>query len=80
MTHATPYVRIPKVMTIGLISGAIKWLNVFPSMTGVSKTLSPATIVQGLPKPNMKYKHIVFGSHAMVYTGTNNKMDARSAP
>ena len=80
MTHATPYRKIPKVMTIGLIQGAVKWLNAFPSTTGISKTMSPSTIVLGLPKPNMKYKTIVFGAHAMVYTGTNNKMDARSIP
>ena len=80
MAHSTPYRKIPKVMTIGLIQGAVKWLNAFPSSTGISKTMSPSTIVLGLPKPNMKYKTIVFGAHAMVYTGTNNKMDARSIP
>ena len=67
-------------MTIGLIAEAIKWINAFPSMNGVSKTMSPATIVEGIPKPNMKYKRIVFGSQAMVYTGTNNRLDARSVP
>ena len=80
MTHATPYRKIPKVMTIGLVQGAVKWLNAFPSMTGISRTMSPSTIVLGLPKPNMKYKTIVFGAHAMVYTGTDNKMNARSIP
>ena len=80
MTHAAPYRKIPKVMTIGLIKGAVKWLNAFPSLTGISKTMSPSTIVLGLPKPNMKYKTIVFGAHAMVYIGTKNNMDARSIP
>ena len=28
----------------------------------------------------MKHKHIVHGAHAMVYAGTNNKMDARCIP
>ena len=80
MTHATPYRKIPKVMTISLVIGAVKWLNAFPSMTGISKTMSPSTIVIGLSKPNMKYRTIVFGAHAMVYFGTNNRMDARSIP
>ena len=80
ITHATPYKKIPKVMTIGLTQGAVKWLNAFPSPTGISKTMSPSTIILGLPKPNMKYKTIVFGAHAMVYAGTNNRMDARSIP
>ena len=42
--------------------------------------MSPSTIVLGIPKPNMKHKHIVFGLHAMVYAGKNNKMDAPSLP
>ena len=67
-------------MTIGLINGGVAWLNAFPSMDGVSRTMSPATIVTGAPKPNMKHKHIVFGSHAMVFIGTTNKMDSRSVP
>ena len=37
-------------------------------------------IVQGLPKPNMKYKSIVYGAHTMVYDGTNKNMDTRSIP
>ena len=61
MTHSTPYKKIPKVMTIGLVSGGVRWLNAFPSENGVSKTTSLATIVQGLPKTNMKYNRIIFG-------------------
>ena len=72
MTHTAPYQYIPKVMVIGLITEAVKWINAFPSINGISKTMSPATIVQGVPKPNMKYKRIVFGAYAMVYSGTNN--------
>ena len=80
MTHALPYVTVPKIMIIGLIVEALKWINAFPSLVGVSKTMSPSTIVQGLPKPNMKYKRIVYGSHALVYAGTNNRLDARCIP
>ena len=80
MVHAAPYKFVPKLMVRALIAEAVKWINAFPSMSGISRTMSPATIVQGIPKPNMKYKRIVFGSHAMVYTGTNNKLEARSVP
>ena len=80
MTHATPYVKIPKVMVIGLITGAVRWINAFPHKDGVSTTMSPATIVQGLPKPNMKYKRITYGAHAMVFMGSSNKLNARSVP
>ena len=80
MTHAVPYQRMPKLMVIGLVHAAVKWINVFPSKNGVSKSMSPATIVLGSPKPNMKYKRIVFGSYAMAYAGTSNKMKSRSIP
>jgi len=80
MAHAAPYKLIPTLMVRGLIVEAVKWINAFSSMSGISKTMSPATIVQGLLKPNMRYKRIVFGSHAMVYTGTINKLDAGSVP
>ena len=80
VTHALPYRRITKVMTIGLVATAIKWLNAFPNSQGISKTLSPASIVEGAPKPNMKYRRIVFGSHAMVFIGTTNTLHTRSVP
>ena len=66
ITHSIPYKKIPKIMMIGLIYGSIKWLNASPSMKGMSKTISPSTIVLVLRKPNMKHKRIVFGSHVMV--------------
>ena len=69
-----------KIITIGLINGVVKWLIAFPSMNEISKTMSPATIVQKLPKHNMKFKIIVLGLCTMTCTGTNNKMDTRSEP
>ena len=80
MTHVTPYKRIPKLMVIVLVMGAVKWINIFPNKTGISRTMRPSTIVLGLPKPNMKFKRIAFGLNAMVYTGTTNKMNASSVP
>lgn len=80
LTHVLPYRHMTKVMTIGLVATATKWLNAFPSKNRISKTMSLSTIIEGMLKPNMKYRHIVFGSHAMVFIGTNNKMDTRSVP
>jgi hypothetical protein len=58
----------------------IKWINAFPPTNGVSKTMSPAMIVQGLPKPNLQYKRIVYGSYALMYIGTKNDQSTRSIP
>jgi hypothetical protein len=67
-------------MIISLMNVAIKWINVFPPTNGISKTMSLATIVQGLPKPNLKYKRIVYRSYALVHIGTKNDQSARSVP
>jgi hypothetical protein len=78
MTHALPYKKVLKLMIISLVTVTIKWINAFPPTNGISKTMSPAMIVQGLPKTNMRYKRIVYGSYALVYIGTNNDQRARS--
>ena len=80
MCHSIPYKKMPKVMVIGLIKSATKWLNAFPSKNGISDTLSPANITQGLPNPNLNHKRIVFGSYAMVFIGSTNTMKRRSVP
>ena len=54
-------------------------INAFPSKNGISKKLSPATIVEGKEKLNLGVKKIPFGAYAMVYTGTINIMNSRSA-
>jgi hypothetical protein len=80
MTHALPYKKVPKLMIISLVNVAVKWINAFPPTNGISKSMSPAMIVQGLPKPNLKYKRIVYGSYALVYVGTKSDQSARSVP
>jgi hypothetical protein len=80
MTYATPYKKVPKNMIINLIEGDMAWIKAFPSTNGVSSKMSPAMIVQGVLKPNIKNKRIVYGSYALVYTGTSNNMKARSIP
>ena len=67
-------------MVQGLIAYVIKWINAFPSRTGISKTMSPSNIVEGKPKPDFTHKLIFFGSYAIVYTGTENNMNRRGVP
>ena len=40
-------------MVISLVAVATKWINAFPPINGISKTMSLAILVQGLPKPNL---------------------------
>ena len=78
--HAAPYKKYTKLMIQHLVESRVMWLNRFPSSNGISKTMSPATIVTGQPKPDMSKKRISFGSYAMVYTSTTNTMKSRSVP
>ena len=48
----------------------MKWLNAFPTESGISKTTSPSMIAKGKPNYDSNRERIVFGSHALVYTGT----------
>jgi len=54
-------------MITELIRRAVMLLNVFPALDGVSKTLSPRSIMTG--KPNLDYNNckIKFGSYALVF-------------
>jgi hypothetical protein len=47
--HGLPYRRLPRVMIVSMVIDVVRLLNMFPSITGVSSTLSPSTIVTGLP-------------------------------
>ena len=79
-TRAAPYNRYTALMTQHLVESRVSWLNKFPSKTSISQTMSPATIVLGLPKPDMNINRIPFGSYAMAYTRTRNDMSTRSIP
>ena len=77
MTHTLPYQCMPKIMLIPMVECVLIWLNNFPSKGGLSRKMSPAMLVEGKQKPDMKHKHITFGSYAMVYVTTKNTMTRR---
>ena len=76
--HSLPYKYYTKLMTTALLSNVTYWLNAFPHKDGVSKNLSPASIVLGRSPIDYNHSRIAFGSYAMVYTSTNNNMSKRS--
>ena len=67
-------------MVRSLVEAITEVLNAFPSNTGISSTLSPATIVEGKPKFDFGKAMIPFGSYALVYESTTNTMKPRSVP
>jgi hypothetical protein len=80
MCHSVPFKYYTKLMIQGLIASVTKWLNAFPSKNGVSLTMSPSNIIEGKPNPDFNHQRIVFGSYAIVYTGTDNTMNRRGVP
>ena len=78
--HSLPYKRYTKLMTIHLAEYANHWENAFPSPSGVSTTISPASIVEGRKKPDFNHQHLAFGTYALIYIGTKNNLKARSVP
>ena len=77
-THSVPFRRYPKVMTTNLVKSVVMWLNAFPSTSGISRDVSPASIVEGRSKPNMNIARVPFGSYAICYTKTTNTMKSRA--
>ena len=75
--NGIPYKRITILMVRSLIEAIVESLNAFPSPTGISKTMSPSTIVEGKPKPNFGAKMITYGSYALVHSGTSNDIKAK---
>ena len=67
-------------MVKSLTERIIYWLNAFPSDTGISSTMSPATIIEGSPHPDFSQKQIAFGAYKMVHTGTVKNTKVRDIP
>ena len=60
--HTLPFEYYPKLMLSHLILHSVNLLNMFPAKTGVSDTLSPHTIMTGLPQPIFKNFSLRFES------------------
>ena len=69
--HGLPYKRMPKIMIIELVSHAMRCLNQFPARDGVSKTMSPLSIVTGANTPDYNKLKIEFGQYAQVHANDN---------
>ena len=76
--HGLPYKRLPRQIIQGLIEHTTTILNSFPYQEGVSKTLSPDTIVNGKPPPDYNDYLLEFGSYVMLTDRTTNTPRARS--
>jgi hypothetical protein len=78
--HGLPYRRLPVVMICHMVSDVARCLNQFPGPNGISRTLSPATLVTGCCRPNFNSMRIEFGAYAQVFDDhePTNTPEARS--
>ena len=74
--HGIPYKQVPIAMIKGLLKYATMLANAFPTKAGISKTLSPQNIVEGLPNidfANLKYEFGEYGELSEDSTVTNTQ-------
>ena len=62
-----PYRYIPKIMIKGMVRDSTIQLNAFPPSDGISTTMSPRTIVTGLPNIDYNKLKIRTGLYAQVH-------------
>jgi len=65
--HGLPNEFYTKLMVRSLIFNVCRLLNTFPSVSGVSFTLSPLSIVHGTPPPSYQDFDLTFGAYVQVH-------------
>jgi len=65
--HSLPFKWLPKMLVIEPVRRAVRLLNQFPALDGVSDTMSPTTIMTGMPPIDYNHLTIDFGSYALVF-------------
>ena len=73
-----PFQKIPAQLVIEVAKTAVFWLNVFPAAGGVSKDLSPHTILTGQQVDYNRLCRYQFGEHTQTHEEHNNSMNLRT--
>ncbi|GAX15524.1 hypothetical protein FisN_6Hu141 [Fistulifera solaris] len=76
--HGLPYKKLPTVFIRHLMMHVVNCLNIFPWKYGVSKDISPETIMTGSPPPDYNKLKLEFGTYAQVYDAPKPSNTPRS--
>jgi hypothetical protein len=76
--NTMPFKKIPGRMVAELIYYSVFWLNSFPARDGISKTLSPRSIVTGSHIDYNKHCRLEYGAYVQVHEEHNNSMVTRT--
>ena len=75
---ALPYKHMPQCMVSDIVFSVVFWLNTFPWEDGISKTISPRTIVTGLTITYKTHCCIEFSAYAQIHVEHNNSLIGRT--
>ena len=67
ITHGLQFCRLPRILVRGITEHAVKALNQFPAKNGASDTVSPLTIMTGLPCPDYNKLTVELGTYCQVF-------------
>jgi hypothetical protein len=78
--HGLPFKRVPKLLLTHMVTEAVRCLNLFPRRTGISRDLSPISLVTGVAPPDYGAMRIEFGQYVQVFEDSDptNTPRARS--
>jgi len=76
--NTLPFKQMPPFLVIEMVKAAAYWLNSFPYDKGVSKDLSPRTIITGQSVDFVKHCKYQFGEYVHAHEESNNGMGPRT--
>jgi Reverse transcriptase (RNA-dependent DNA polymerase)/Zinc knuckle len=76
--NGLPFKSIPPMMLAELVSYCNFWLNSFPKEDGLSKTLSPRTIITGRQINYLKHCKLEFGEYVQTHEEHDNTLATRT--
>jgi hypothetical protein len=76
--NSTPFEHYPPRVVIEMVFLSVFWLNAFPHRLGISKSLSPRTIITGQEIDYTKHCRVQFGQYVQTHEKHNNTMTPRT--
>ena len=73
-----PFQKMPRRLIIEMVYAANYWLNMFPRKGGVSKTLSPRTLLSGQTWSYTTHCKLEFGDNVQTHEEHDNSMATRT--
>ena len=73
-----PFQKMPRRLIIEMVYAANYWLNMFPRQGGISKTLSPRTLLTGQTWSYTTHCKLEFGDYVQTHEEHDNSMATRT--